>query len=493
MTTFYLSNMISVEKVDKRTKYERFDAFLSDKGRLIYSAPFRRMQQKAQVFSLESNSAVRSRLSHSLEVAHIGAYISHAITKEIKSEENQTNQNKKFWTEHELSINTIVETTCLMHDIGNPPFGHFGESTICEWFKDDERIAHILHKAEIISDRQNLCDCIKQKLFLSDFTMFDGNPQAIRIATKLQGDDGLTGLNFTYTQIASSLKYTFGGCNFKKDKDNHLSSKLGYFSTEEDIIKSTWKNLGIPHNGRHPLTFIMEAADDISYCTSDIDDGIENKVVTGKALFDFINDKTKNSKITDPDAISIIEICAGKQNNKKISQFTEFKTNLSKRLVSKAAKRFYENFENIMNFKFTEPLLNEKEEDGGILHILNLVKEFTREHIFNHADVEMVELSGHSIITGILNSYRPILELSDTEFRKLINRGKSDVSKVAQRLFRTLPEKYVKSFKAQIDKGVDDKYIEWNLRAHLIIDFISGMTDQFALELYQSLAGIKVR
>lgn len=493
MNTDSLFKMISVEKVDKRTKYERFDAFLSDKGRLIYSAPFRRMQQKAQVFSLESNSAVRSRLSHSLEVAHIGAYISHAITKEIRSEGNLTNQNKKFWLDHELSINTIVETTCLMHDVGNPPFGHFGESTISEWFKDCDRIANILYKAEIVGDRHDLCDCVKKKVYLSDFTMFDGNPQAIRIATKLQGDDGLTGLNFTYTQIASSLKYTYGGSNFVKDKDNHLSSKLGYFSTEEEIISSAWENLGIPKNGRHPLTFIMEAADDISYCTSDIDDGIEKNVVREAALFEFILNKLKYLSIKDPDVLSIQKICEGEQDNLKLSRFTEFKTNLSKKLVSKAARTFYDNFDKIMNFEFTYPLLNEKEENSDILIILKIIKEFTRENIFNHPEVEMVELSGHSIITGILNSYCPILELTCSEFKKLVHKEKTDASKVAQRLFRTLPEKYIKSYKAQAEKGVVDKYTEWNLRAHLIIDFISGMTDQFALELYQSLAGIKVK
>ncbi|MDF7631222.1 dGTPase [Erwiniaceae bacterium L1_55_4] len=493
MGTYSLSKMISVEKVDKRSKYDRFDAFLSDKGRLIYSAPFRRMQQKAQVFSLESNSAVRSRLSHSLEVAHIGAYIAHAITKEIESEKIELSDNKNFWVEHQLSINTIVETTCLMHDVGNPPFGHFGESTIAEWFKDDNRLSSILYKSGVITENQPLSNCIKNKISLNDFTMFDGNPQAIRIATKLQGDDGLTGLNFTYTQIASSLKYTYGGSNFIKDKKNHLSSKLGYFSTEEEIINKTWETLGIPKNGRHPLTFIMEAADDISYCTSDIDDGIENEVVTEESFFNYIISETEKLNNLDPNISSILEICNGIQKNPKISLFTEFKTNLSKELVSRAAKNFHANFDKIMKFEYSSPLLNESEDSNGIILILKLIKEFTRENIFNHADVEMIELAGHSIITGILNSYQPLMELKAYEFKSLINKEKNDTSKVAQRLFRTLPEKCLKSYKAQVNFELLNIHSEWNLRAHLIIDFISGMTDQFALDLYQSLAGIKVR
>lgn len=488
-----LEKMITYKKVDTRSKYEPFDAFLSDKGRLIYSAPFRRMQQKAQVFSLESNSAVRSRLSHSLEVAHIGSYISHAISKKIKAEKNLSDANKLFWLENELSINTIVETTCLMHDIGNPPFGHFGESTISEWFGDTKKIIHILEKAEVISQSDD--ENVLNKISIKDFTLFDGNPQALRIATKIQGEDGLTGLNFTYTQLAASLKYTHGGSDYKKIDDDHLSSKLGFFSTEEEIVNETNNALGIPKNGRHPLTFIMEAADDISYCTSDIDDGIENKVVTDQDLFKFIIDSIDESNTTDADVSSILKICKGERKNKNISIFTEFKTNLSKYLVAKAAATFYDQFPFIMKFEFREPLLNEKKQESNddILSILRLVKKFTRNKIFNHKDVELIELSGFSIITGILNYYTPLLELSKDSFVALLENEKNSASKVAARLFRTLPSKCVNSYKASLNKNDLDKYQEWNLRCHLIIDYLSGMTDQYALELYQSLAGIKVK
>lgn len=493
MSACSLSKMISFKKVDMRSKYQPFDAFLSDKGRLIYSAPFRRMQQKAQVFSLESNSAVRSRLSHSLEVAHIGTYIAHAITKKLEENKVKEHSNEEFWLKNQLSISTIIETTCLMHDVGNPPFGHFGESTISEWFKDDARLAEILIKAKIIDDEKSLCDCDKEKLNLNDFVLFDGNPQAIRIATKLQGEDGQTGLNFTYTQIAASLKYTHGGKSYVKNKENHLSSKLGYFSTEEEIINKTWKALSIPKNGRHPLTFIMEAADDISYCTSDIDDGIENGVIRDTEIFEYLIKKVKPLNSKNKDIAEIIKICNGKHNNKKISKFTKLKTTLSKKLVSHAAEVFTSNFSKIMSFELNTPLLDEKKESDNILLILQLLKEFTREKIFKHSGVELIELSGHSIICGILNCYRPLLELKSDDFIKLIENQKSDVSKVTERLFRTLPNKYKKSYEVQIKENKNNAFIEWNLRTHLIIDFLSGMTDQFALELYQSLAGIKVK
>ncbi|HBB9121586.1 dGTPase [Serratia marcescens] len=494
MTDCILEKTISYKKVDTRTKYELEDAFISDKGRLIYSAPFRRMQQKAQVFSLESNSAVRSRLSHSLEVAHIGDYIVHAITKELRKSNNGENKDKTFWLNNEKSIKSIVETTCLMHDIGNPPFGHFGESTISDWFKNKANLTLILRKSGLLSDDQKIDEEFENSIQLRDFTSFDGNPQAIRIVTKLQGDDGVTGLNFTYTQIAASLKYTYGGSNYKKIKENHLTSKIGYFSTEEDIVKKTWQELSIPENCRHPLTFIMEAADDISYCTSDIEDGIEKGIVTDKELYEFIKKRISlNSPLYDEDVRETLAICDGHQRNEKISQFTEFKTTLSRLLVKKAADNFLEDFDNIMQFRKTEPLLVENNDNKDITAILSQLKSFTKEFIFSSSEVEMTELSGHSIISGILNCYSPLLEIKHDDFIALTKKEKSpSISKVAVRLYRTLPEKYLRSYIKNTD-GTTCIHSEWNLRAHLIIDFISGMTDQYALELYQSLTGIKVK
>lgn len=491
-----LRNMISAQKVDMRSKYDLEDAFLSDKGRLIYSAPFRRMQQKAQVFSLESNSAVRSRLSHSLEVAHIGAYITHAITKKIKKLYSGNKENKEFWIANEKSINSIVETTCLMHDIGNPPFGHFGESTISEWFSNDKRILEILLKAEVVdSSTKILSTELKEKLCMTDFTSFDGNPQAIRIATKLQGEDGLTGFNFTYTQIAASLKYTHGGCRYKKIEGNHLSSKIGYFSTEEEIIKNTWESLSLRSNSRHPLTFIMEAADDISYCTSDIDDGIEKGVIKEEDLYKYLIENVKTSSSHQDEGISmLLKIAEGVRKNEKISQFTEFKTTLSRLLVEKAANTFFEDLEDIINLKRNDPLLIEEENSEDVIKVLCELKNFTREFIFSAPEVEMTELSGYSIISGILNCYAPILEIKNSDFQSLMKKEKNkSLSKVVSRLYRTLPDKYLKAYESEITKYVNDNSKEWNLRAHLVIDFIAGMTDQFALELYQSLVGIKVK
>ena len=177
-----MENLNSI--VRHRTSTAQHDSLLastqSDRARLIYSAAFRRLQQKAQVFSLESNSSVRSRLTHSIEVSHIGRYIVARVLEKI-AESEMPDETKKYWDIHSLSLSNIVETACLMHDIGNPPFGHFGEAAVSEWA---ESVAQKDWFESLFKD-----EGIRKSLTL-DLTHFDGNPQGFRIITKLQGDDG---------------------------------------------------------------------------------------------------------------------------------------------------------------------------------------------------------------------------------------------------------------------------------------------------------------
>ena len=167
------------------------EASASDRSRVIYSAPFRRLQQKAQVFSLESNASVRSRLTHSLEVADVGRRIAQKVV-------NKLYQDRLIGMEESAPFVTIVETACLMHDIGNPPFGHFGEAAIQEW-------------AETLPTRRpGLGEKIQA---LKSLSQFDGNPQGVRVVCRLQSDplemgkQPTEGLNLTYTQLLASLKY----------------------------------------------------------------------------------------------------------------------------------------------------------------------------------------------------------------------------------------------------------------------------------------------
>lgn len=449
----------------------------SDRGRLVFSSPFRRLQKKAQVFPLETNASIRSRMTHSLEVAHIGRYISSLIIEQIH------NQAKKLGLEgNEIAFMNFVETSCLMHDIGNPPFGHFGENAIQDWF--NENGLDVFEKATKIKDHKLLE--FKNK-YLSDFCHFDGNAQGLRIVTKLQGDDGKTGLNLTFSQLASYLKYTHPSSDI--DDELLFRQKAGYFQSELDVVTRMWKSLGMKSNVRHPLVYIMEAADDIAYCMSDVEDGIEKGIITEDVFWkelSIIWDSFDN--LSKRDYLPSIIVKARKKQI--IDPFTVFKTEITNRMAKFSADRFIKNHENIL-LGDSGPIFSE---DSIEYWTLKSLKKFAKKHIFRSPEAENIELAGYEIMKGLLKHFSPLLICSMEDFESILNFEKSSKNlkktDLHRRLVNRLPKKYIKTY----IKTVEGKSLaeEWYHRAHLIVDFISCMTDDFALNTYQLLSGIKV-
>ena len=308
-----------------RTSKQQFE---SDRGRVIFSPAFRRMQSKAQVFSLESNAAVRSRLTHSLEVAHIGKYIAQKVLQKVTKEGDQ--QLIKFAE----NIEPIIETACFLHDIGNPPFGHLGEEAIKEWFKENSKS---LYKK---STGKNIRKDSSRYL---DIANFDGNPQGLRIALILQGEASKKGLNLTYSQIASLIKYPT-----TSSEKNENYKKFGVFTSETDDVKKIWNSLGLKWGERHPFVYIMEASDDIAYCLSDIEDGIEKKIISNKEVLDYLKNefsslKDKSIKKCIPDS---------KEQDDIIAPYISFRINMINLYVEKAADIFIESIKNNLNQRF---------------------------------------------------------------------------------------------------------------------------------------------
>lgn len=503
-----MKNLITTAR--HRVSSAKHDSILastqSDRARLIYSAAFRRLQQKAQVFSLESNSSVRSRLTHSIEVSHIGRYIVAMILEKIYKRCDIDDGIKKFWSENNLSISNIVETACLMHDIGNPPFGHFGEAAIVEWSKT-KSVKDAIKEALDKYFSQELCDNI-----LSDFNKFDGNPQGLRIISKLQGDDGYYGLNLTYTQLAVFLKYTF--CSDDVQKNKPFSKKIGYFSTEKSLIERAWEALGMKKNSRHPLGFLMEASDDISYCISDIEDGIEKGIITEKHFSDFTLEKLRCLKTDNADFATkrdeLIESLT-EENTSPVGNFLQFKTNLSNFLVDRVADIFVKDYDLFLKQNRVEEIISKGTFEYELLDIL---KDYTSSYLFTSSEAECMELSGFSIIKGILDEYTSLIKLPKELFLYLVLKENKSIREyklhIERRLFNRLPGKHVKSYITAIaglpyndNDFNNDLFLEkfntiphheeLSLRMHLIVDFVSGMTDQFSMDMYQLLKGIKVK
>lgn len=495
--------ILSMERLRESTiGYDDYASIaLSDHARYIYSAAFRRLQMKAQVFSLESNAAVRSRLTHSIEVAHIGDFLVQKFVEIIKDRKEKglaISNEYLFFYENEISVRKVVQTACLIHDVGNPPFGHFGESAICAWFKD-YILAQDNHLGESCKRSFSLKDI---DVNYNDFLYFDGNPQGLRIISKLQGNDGY-GLNLSTSQIAACIKYIASNSQVGGDG---IFKKMGYFSTEEGVVKAVHSDLGI--TDRHVLVYLMEAADDISYCISDIEDGLEKGVVSYSTFFKYVFKRINEvfslfgEQFLPCKEKENIESCLNRINklfrdvDSDIDSeeypdiFLKLKTNITNLSVKMVASEIHSRFDELILGKRDAIIC----EETPVYALQEVLKSFTRKYIFSSHEAENMELGGYAIIYGLLDKFKVLLDMPRQQFSDAINKQKNkDVSKVSCHLINLLPDKHRKAYlKAVSIDGVSDEK-EFNLRCHLVVDYISGMTDSYAMEIYQLLNGIKVK
>lgn len=461
------------------------EQFESDRGRIIQSAAIRRLQQKTQVFPLEKNSAVRSRLTHSLEVQQTGRHIVRTIIKKLPADLAQKSNLK----EYEREIETLVEMACLMHDIGNPPFGHFGESAINHWFEKQ------LDKHVVFSQANDKMLGLQLKMELKSF---EGNAQAFRIIFNLLR------LNLTFSQSASILKYTRSGLERRPEKEkplSYLKKKVGYYYSELNDIKSMQQELDIKDGHRYPLAYLMEAADDISYCLADIEDGVE------KGLLDCHTLATKLSQtfndLAGDDASTVlnrnktfddaIDYALSRSDKEPINKAHEFfvwlRVQLIHPLVEHAADKFIEHYDDVYEGSYNGALL----EDGSVFHhIIETFKQVAIKHIFSTDEVETKELQGYGIISGLLDAYAPLLNYSFEKFLAMVD-GEERGGLIEARLYKRLPKKHLKAYQEAINPlrtHSDFKLFEFYYRCRLIQDCVSGMTDQFALEEANNLKGI---
>ncbi|RKF31929.1 hypothetical protein BCY89_17425 [Sphingobacterium siyangense] len=478
------SQLITAERRKPSSIGDRnlIDETSSDKSRVIFSGPFRRLQQKAQVFSLETNSSVRSRLTHSLEVADYGKLIAYKITNSLIEAGN-------LKSELQIPFVNIVETACLLHDVGNLPFGHFGEAAIQQWFK--KHWEKYFKKA--IGENIQMDEISK---LMADFIEFDGNPQGFRIVTTLQnpamGYIGY-GLNLTKTQLFSFLKYlrTAG-----EEKGEGIYKKAGFFNSEKHIVdnlKTTFNRIG-----RFPLAYIMEAADDMSYCLSDIEDGVEKGILSIREFFEYLRIEWKklSSNVSLPFDLDLIIDSESTSYNDK---FFFFKTKVARSLIEVSSKTYVERHSDILNGKVDQ--LIEKESDADKL--LESLKSLSKKHLFRSREAENNELAGHAVIYGLLEKFSLLLSIPRDHFQSLIdfkNDSKSIKGKdldIELRLFNRLPAKYIEAYEYAIHNNpcnfaLSHDELEWYYRCHLIVDFIAGMTDLYSLNLYKLLHGIKI-
>ena len=467
-------------KADKNDDFYR-NSFHKDYDRIIFSNSFRRLSKKTQVHPLSKNDHVHNRLTHSLEVASVGRSLGLRAGKFL---------DEKF---PEIEINPydiayIVQTACLAHDIGNPPFGHFAEETINKWLK-----INILPKLESFESSTKELEDLKS-ILKSDICNYDGNAQAIRIITKLQR------LNLSYFQIIAVLKYTRGAFENKPDNSdslNYLKKKPGFYYSEKDLVEKIQTTLNIKAGHRFPITYIMEAADDISYLTADLEDSVEKGILSLDEVYNIIT-----SECTKQNEEFLLEIINKQyekaKKNDEPYQFNMFFTFLRVTLVTNFVKHvsdvFIKNHKAIFEGSFNHALL-EYDKTSKYYKALKVLQDISKKHIYSNKEVQTLELQAYTIVNGLFDIYKPILELNNSDFSELLKDGKIDCF-ISKRLIKRISSKQIVAYKNDIKKLNTDNIEEYNIlefyyRVRLIIDYISGMTDDFALEEYKILHAIK--
>ncbi len=472
--------------------------FESDRGRVINSPAIRRLQQKTQVFPLERNAAVRTRLTHSMEVQQVGRYIAKEVLTRLKQ---QKLLGRYGLDELTGPFESIVEMACMMHDIGNPPFGHFGESAINDWFRQ-RLFPEDAGGQPRSSDRCQVNDlCLREgeqglndlrRKIRRDLCEFEGNAQGVRLV------HALLRMNLTWAQVGCILKYTrpawFDGS--PPEAFSYLMKKPGFYLSESDYIVRLRKELQLGEYCRFPLTWIMEAADDISYCVADLEDAVEKKIFSTDQLYLHLEQAWGSHSSGDLFS-KVIKDARDKSLTNQMHRsaddqfFMYLRVNTLSQLVPYAAQRFIENIEAVFDGCFNQALL---EDDSPYSRLLGLYKHVAANQVFNHPDVEQLELQGYRVISGLLDIYSPLLKMRLDDFQQLVQNGSLKEHPISTRLFHKLSTRFVMAYIEATNKIEQDssEFSAWEFyyRCRLIQDYISGMTDLYAWDEYRKLMAV---
>lgn len=429
-----------IKSIGIRNEFDR------DFDRIIYSSSIRRLQDKTQVFPLQENDFTRTRLTHSMEVMALGESMAWSIANNI----NKQKKDEEFNSLEKMKrLPSMVKVACLVHDLGNPPFGHYGEAIIKNWFK-----TFFEHNKELeMSDEQK-----------NDFINFDGNAQTIHILCSLQFLNDKFGVNFTLGSLSALMKYPWSSSDSKAKK-----GKFGYMQSEKVIFENIVNKIGVGNLGkRHPAALIMEAADDIAYGTVDMEDGIKKGIVPWSSYEEELNKKLKLI-LNDKDYKKYKDNI---QRKNDLVRYQNFKINLQGALIKKSISNFMNNYEKIMEGSYTDDLY----EDKVLKEILSDIEKYTIKHCFNDREVLKLELMGDKILSDLLDLFVPAV----------LSKNKNDKEK---KLVSLISDNFkeVQVLKLENDVETDIDSLRDYEKIQLVVDYISGMTDSYASSLHKEL------
>jgi dGTPase len=422
-------------KVNKNEEEIRTE-FQRDYDRIIFSSPFRRLQNKTQVFPLPGSVFVHNRLTHSLEVASVGRSLGNMVFGKIQSLLNESDKSLV------REIGTVVATACLAHDLGNPPFGHSGEKAISHFFSHGrgKDIRNTLDEAQY-------CDLIH----------FEGNANLIRLLTHQFQGRRQGGYALTYASLGTMIKYPFDSLNRKKNK-------YGYFQTEQEAFALIMSRLEIPmpddrSYARHPLVYLVEAADDICYQVMDLEDAHKLKIISTEKIHQlflrfFEGDENMLGKIRQ----TLQEVS---DTNEQISFLRAM---VIGKLVNAAAGVFADHYQAIMDGTYQGKLLSAI--DPVVKSAMEVCETTAFREVYKHPSVVRIEISGYNVLGFLLD-----------EFFSAVMQPQSDYS---QKMLSLMPLQYHSASSSDYEK------------ARSVVDFISAMTDVYAVDLFKQIKGLEL-
>lgn len=422
---------LGMEEFHDLRRHTRSD-FQRDYDRLIFSSPFRRLQNKTQVFPLPGSVFVHNRLTHSLEVSSVGRSLAHEVALTLEKRHGAAGSSPFS------DFRDIVAAACLCHDLGNPPFGHSGEKTISTFFSEGEG----RNLKEMVSERQ-----------WSDLVNFEGNANSFRLLTHRFKGRREGGMAMTYSTLATIVKYPHTSLHAG------AKGKFGFFESEEEIYRRVATQLGIPEIeegrfARHPLVFILEAADDICYQIMDLEDAhklglLPSSAVKGLFLDFFENDRRRDMekvlhKLSDPN-----------------EQIAYLRSSVVGAMVEECARVFCRHEEEMLSGEFRGTLV------GNMSSRLKTAYEECSKtawgNIYSAPMVVDVELGGNRIISYLM--------------KELVDAVIHPDRHLSQLLLKVVPHQY------------DTAALTVFERVQSVLDHVSGMTDVYALDLYRKLNG----
>lgn len=428
-----------------------------DYDRVLFSTPVRRMADKTQVFPLDRSDSVRTRLTHSHEVANLARSVGLDLVfnRHLADDLPQALRD----------VPALLATIGLAHDLGNPPFGHQGEEAIGRWFAR--------HKASVLDPQTGLSEAMRQ-----DFLRFEGNAQTLRLLTKLQLINDDYGLNLTVATLAALIKYPVG--SDEVDKTFVVRKKHGFFQSEQALVAEVQAHCGLSTGQRHPLTWILEACDDIAYSVLDAEDAVKKGLLSFSDIIAFLR------HAADGDPV-VARVCDAAQAEHRRYRQTDlspaelndismqtFRIRAIGALMQAVADTFLAQLPAMRAGAFNQELIAASPAHA----LLSTLKACNWQHAYRHKSVLKVELTGFEVIHGLMDAFWYAI----TDRVDPLDPASARRTPLASYLYQLISENYRRVFESP-NNPMPLRYRE----AQLLTDMVSGMTDSFAVRSWQQI------